>query len=52
MKQLKQLITQSIKTKLNTIYTNKVLKFQLYHQEMFVSMDFLLVKRFYQKKNC
>ena len=36
--------------KLNTIETDKLLKFQAYHQEMLVNMNFWQVKKFYQRK--
>ena len=44
MRKSKQLITKSSKTKLNTILTNKLLKFQQYHQEMLVKYEFLTGK--------
>ena len=44
MRKSKQLITKSSKTKLNTILTNKLLKFQQYHQEMLVKYEFLTAK--------
>ena len=37
---IKALKTKSSKTKLNTIWINKLLRFLLYHQEMLVNMNF------------
>ena len=49
---LKQSITKSSKRKLNTIKTDKLLRFLLYQQEMLVNMSFWLTKKFYQIKTC
>ena len=49
---LKQSITKSSKRKLNTIKTDKLLRFLLYQQEMLANMSFWLTKKFYQIKTC
>ena len=43
MKKSKQSKTKSSKTKLNTIYTGKLLRFLLYYQKMLVNMNFLMI---------
>ena len=43
MKKPKQSKTKSSKTKLNTIYTGKLLRFLLYYQKMLVNMNFLMI---------
>ena len=43
MKKSKQSKTKSSKTKLNTIYTGKLLTFLLYYQKMLVNMNFLMI---------
>ena len=41
----KQSTTKLIKTKLNVNYTDKLQRFQLYHQEMFINMNFCLTEK-------
>ena len=43
MKKSKQSKIKSSKTKLNTIYTGKLLRFLLYYQKMLVNMNFLMI---------
>ena len=40
VRKLKQLITKWIEPKFHTIQTDKLLRFLLYHQQVFVNMNF------------
>ena len=44
MRKLRQPITKSSNTKLSMIQTDKLLRFELYHPEMLIKMNFQLEK--------
>ena len=50
MRKSQEPITKQSKTELNTIYINKQLRIQLYHQEILVDKNFRQVKMFHQKR--
>ena len=52
MTKSKQSIIKSSKEKLNLIYKDKLLGFQLYYKKIFINMNFWPAKMFYHKTIC